>query len=149
VVRELCAIDTSTRVVVLTGYGSIATAVEAMRLGAVNYLPKPADVDEVLGAFDAPSLARAEWEHINRVLGDCTGNISEAARRLGVTGARCSASSRSTRRPAEPREPFILSLSKDAVRNEAAIAGGSSVGCVPPGAGPSTPAPLRGRLRSG
>jgi two-component system response regulator RegA len=96
VVRELCAIDPSTRVVVLTGYGSIATAVEAMRLGAVNYLPKPADADEVLGAFDgpkgaangteplAPSLARAEWEHINRVLGDCTGNISEAARRLGI-----------------------------------------------------------------
>ncbi len=95
-VRELKVIDATTRVLVLTGYGSIANAVEAMRLGAVNYLPKPADADEVLDAFHAkdpapvgdeplaPSLARAEWEHINRVLGDCAGNISEAARRLGV-----------------------------------------------------------------
>lgn len=91
-----------TRVVVLTGYGSIATAVEAMRLGATSYLPKPADADEVLLAFErgngppahddrdsqpsprAPSLARAEWEHLNRVLADCGGNISEAARRLGI-----------------------------------------------------------------
>jgi two-component system response regulator RegA len=96
VVRELKAIDATTRVLVLTGYGSIATAVEAMRLGAVNYVPKPADADEVLEAFDkpkgapqgdeplAPSLARAEWEHINRVLSDCGGNISEAARRLAL-----------------------------------------------------------------
>jgi two-component system response regulator RegA len=96
VVRELKAIDAATRVLVLTGYGSIATAVEAMRLGAVNYMPKPADADEVLEALEGPkgaptgdeplppSLARAEWEHINRVLGDCTGNISEAARRLGL-----------------------------------------------------------------
>jgi two-component system response regulator RegA len=96
VVRELKAIDATTRVLVLTGYGSIATAVEAMRLGAVNYMPKPADADEVLEALEgpkgastgdgplAPSLARAEWEHINRVLSDCTGNVSEAARRLGL-----------------------------------------------------------------
>ncbi len=81
------------QIVVLTGYGSIATAVEAMRLGALNYLPKPADADEVLAAFEpeevspehaAPSLARAEWEHINRVLTDCDHNVSEAARRLGL-----------------------------------------------------------------
>ena len=87
------------RIVVLTGYGSIATAVDAMRLGATSYLPKPADADEILLAFDraeappdaapaegppAPSLARAEWEHLNRVLADCGGNISEAARRLGI-----------------------------------------------------------------
>ena len=83
-------------VVVLTGYGSIATATEAVRYGAVNYLPKPADVDEILHAFSheqddaveegiqTPSLARAEWEHINRVLHDCNGNISLAARRLGL-----------------------------------------------------------------
>ena len=83
---------------VLTGYGSIATAVDAVRLGATHYLPKPADADEILAAFDprrgrrrarapsspAPSLARAEWEHIHRVLSDCGGNISEAARRLGM-----------------------------------------------------------------
>jgi two-component system response regulator RegA len=96
VVRELRRLDPSTRIVVLTGYGSIATALEAVRLGAVNYLTKPVDADRVLAAFDpegapspepqadTPSLARVEWEHINRVLADCGGNISEAARVLGV-----------------------------------------------------------------
>jgi two-component system response regulator RegA len=98
VVRDLRALDAGTRVVVLTGYGSIATAVEAIKLGAVHYLPKPADCDEILAALgmtvsDAagateelatPTLARAEWEHIQRVLADCAGNISEAARRLGI-----------------------------------------------------------------
>jgi two-component system response regulator RegA len=99
-VRELKAIDPSTQVVVLTGYGSIATALEAVRLGALHYLTKPADADEVLAAFaradlpadrppetlpaKVPSLARVEWEHIQRVLADCGGNISEAARLLGV-----------------------------------------------------------------
>lgn len=97
-VRDLLAVDASTRILVLTGYGSIATAVEAIRLGASDYLPKPADVDDILGVlhrtaedkkpipadFHAPSLARAEWEHINRVLSDCGGNVSEAARRLGI-----------------------------------------------------------------
>ncbi|WP_373044346.1 response regulator transcription factor [Vulgatibacter sp.] len=94
-VKELRAIDEATQVLVLTGYGSIATAVEAMRLGACNYLPKPADADEILAAFarepgtaapaaEVASLARAEWEHINRVLADCGGNISQAARLLGL-----------------------------------------------------------------
>lgn len=93
-VRELRAIDEATRVVVLTGYGSIATAVEAMRLGAVHYLTKPVDADQVVAALDGatppvadvevPSLARVEWEHIQRVLLDCGGNVSEAARRLGL-----------------------------------------------------------------
>jgi len=97
--RDLHELDPSTRLLVLTGYGSIATAVEAVRLGAVHYLSKPADADDVLAAFARgaappldppssdyvpPSLARAEWEHINRVLSDCGGNISEAARRLGI-----------------------------------------------------------------
>ena len=88
--------DLSTAVVVLTGYESIATAIQAVRSGAVNYLPKPASADEILAAFEVrvedqpvelpptPSLARTEWEHINRVLADCGGNISEAARRLGL-----------------------------------------------------------------
>lgn len=99
VVRELKAIDASTNIVVLTGYGSIATALEAVRLGATHYLTKPADVDDLLAAFaradkaptetvtiehNVPSLARAEWEHINRVLTDCGGNISQAARLLGL-----------------------------------------------------------------
>jgi len=94
-VRDLVAIDPSTRVLVLTGYGSIASAVEAMRLGAVHYMAKPADADEILAALGrederppseirAPSLARAEWEHIQRVLADADGNVSEAARRLGL-----------------------------------------------------------------
>jgi two-component system, response regulator RegA len=97
--QELLRIDPATKVVVLTGYGSIATAIEAMRLGATHYLSKPADVDDILAAFAregspplepiggehaTPSLARAEWEHLNRVLTDCGGNISEAARRLGI-----------------------------------------------------------------
>lgn len=91
------SINPEMQMVVLTGYGSIATATEAVRLGALYYLPKPADVDDILGAFArnpelalevaqdefaAPSLARAEWEHINRVLTDCEGNISLAAKKL-------------------------------------------------------------------
>lgn len=99
VLRELKQLDPATKVVVLTGYGSIATAIEAVRSGATHYVPKPADADEILAAFSrdelspqeslpsdytAPSLARAEWEHINRVLSDCGGNVSETARRLGI-----------------------------------------------------------------
>lgn len=90
--------DPTTKSVVLTGYGSIATAIDAVRLGATYFLQKPADADEILNVFmradspgqplktipKAPTLARAEWEHINRVLNDCSGNISEAARRLGL-----------------------------------------------------------------
>lgn len=97
-ISTLRALDPATRVVVLTGYGSVATAVQALRLGAVHYLTKPADADEILAAFDQPpeasgqratvlqpmSLDRVEWEHINRVLLDCGGNVSEAARLLGV-----------------------------------------------------------------
>jgi two-component system, response regulator RegA len=97
VLRTLLAKDPATRVVILTGYGSIATAVEAMRLGAVHYLTKPADADQILAALQGGtasdttptageplSLARAEWEHINHVLVSVSGNISEAARRLGL-----------------------------------------------------------------
>ncbi len=98
VIREIKAIDPTTVVVVLTGYGSIATAVEALRLGASEYLTKPADVDQIIAALSrsattppapggqdqVPSLARVEWEHINRVLVDCGGNVSKAARLLGI-----------------------------------------------------------------
>jgi len=97
-VRALKSKDPSSRIVVLTGYGSIATAIEALRCGAIHYLAKPADADEIIAAFGSdkstgfdsgqqpatPTLARAEWEHIQRVLTDCDGNVSEAARRLGV-----------------------------------------------------------------
>jgi two-component system response regulator RegA len=97
VVRALAELDPTTTIVVLTGYGSIATALEAVRLGATHYLTKPADVDEIIAAFArgtgapdvpapevTPSLARVEWEHINRVLADCGGNVSQAARLLGI-----------------------------------------------------------------
>ena len=98
VVADLLADDTSIDVVVLTGFGSIATAIEAMKLGVLHYMTKPADADEILAAFDrppteipdehelppVPSLARVEWEHIQRVLASCDGNISAAARLLGL-----------------------------------------------------------------
>lgn len=95
-VKALKEIDETTNVIVLTGYGSIATAVEAVKRGATHYLTKPADLDEILRAFsrrdgqeveppaEVPSLARTEWEHIHRVLTDCNGNISQAARLLGI-----------------------------------------------------------------
>lgn len=98
-VRDLSALDAGIRIVVLTGYGSIATAVDAVRLGALQYLTKPTDADELIAAFERagqppltttavevqmPSLAQAEWEHIQRVLSESGGNISEAARRLGL-----------------------------------------------------------------
>lgn len=95
VVRGIKASSPGTRVVVLTGYGSIATAMEAVRLGASDYLAKPVDADDVTRALVedsqhvelprvAPSLARVEWEHINRVLSDCQGNVTAAARTLGI-----------------------------------------------------------------
>jgi len=85
------------RILVLTGYASIATAVEAVKLGADEYLTKPADADQVeralagapaTAAVAAPSrpmsVRRLEWEHLQRVLAECDGNISEAARRLNM-----------------------------------------------------------------
>jgi two-component system, response regulator RegA len=96
VVRDLLLLQPELQIVVLTGYGSIATAVEAVRLGARDYLTKPCHADRILLAFDAdapsapdpafetPSLARLEREHIERVLLECGGNISKAARVLGV-----------------------------------------------------------------
>jgi two-component system response regulator RegA len=97
VVRALKELDATTVIVVLTGYGSIATAVESVKLGAATYLTKPVDADQILAAFDGertadagqamfavPSLARVEWEHIQRVLADCGGNLSQAARLLGI-----------------------------------------------------------------
>jgi len=96
-VERLHALDAYTRIVVLTGYASIATAVEAIKLGATHYLTKPADADEIVLALqrtqgDAAaevaaqpmSVNRLEWEHIQKVLSECDGNISEAARRLGM-----------------------------------------------------------------
>ena len=84
--------------VVLTGHGSIATAVQATKLGAVNYLTKPVDVETIERALRSDpdddeaipipeqyqSLARHEREYIEFVLAECEGNISRAARRLGI-----------------------------------------------------------------
>lgn len=96
-VRHLHQIDNQTRIVVLTGYASIATAVEAVKLGATHYLAKPADAEQILAAFqrtegdaDTPlasqtlSVNRMEWEHIQRVLQENEGNISATARSLNM-----------------------------------------------------------------
>lgn len=99
-IRDLLDVDPHTNIVVLTGYGSIATALEAVRRGATHYLTKPVELEEIFAAFarkdldpevdppeiptTTPSLARVEWEHIQRVLTDCGGNISHAARQLGL-----------------------------------------------------------------
>ena len=100
-IEPLLAAAPKARIVVLTGYGSIASAVDAIRLGAHDYLSKPADADQIIAALagdgaplpeaptpggsPTPTLARAEWEHIQRVLNDSGGNISQASRRLGIT----------------------------------------------------------------
>jgi len=96
-VEVLHALSAEMRIVVLTGYASVATAVEAIKLGATHYLAKPANADEIVKAFgkelgdadtgvsDQPaSVRRLEWEHIQKVLADCDGNISAAARELGM-----------------------------------------------------------------
>lgn len=94
---ELLEIAPNCRIVILTGYSSITTAVEAIKLGAVNYLCKPADADDVLNAFthehgdpeavladNPPSINRLTWEHIQKVLQEHDGNISATARALGM-----------------------------------------------------------------
>ncbi|MGF1547486.1 MAG: response regulator transcription factor [Thiotrichales bacterium] len=94
-VRALHHLDPGTRIVVLTGYASVATAVEAIKLGAIHYLAKPVGGDEIVAALertegdpgipvgDNPvTLNRLEWEHIQRVLADHGGNISATARAL-------------------------------------------------------------------
>lgn len=98
-IKDALALHPEMRIVVLTGYGSIATATKAVKSGALSYLPKPTDVDDIFKAltqttspdlsarpddFQTPSLARIEWEHITRVLYDCRGNISAAAKILGL-----------------------------------------------------------------
>ena len=94
-VPKLRTINPAMRILVLTGYASIATAVEAIKLGADNYLTKPADADAIIRALrhtapsstakppEAPiSIDRLEWEHIQRVLADNEGNVSATARAL-------------------------------------------------------------------
>lgn len=94
-VRQLASLQASIKMVVLTGYASISTAVEAIKLGAMHYLAKPVELSEIIQAFqkgpgdaDMPiasaplSVDRLEWEHIQRVLAEHQGNISATARSL-------------------------------------------------------------------
>ncbi|KQT53103.1 two-component system response regulator [Aureimonas sp. Leaf454] len=96
-VRTLHAHDRTTLIVVLTGFASIATAVEAIKLGACHYLAKPSNTDDIEAAFSKAegdvavplterptSIKTLEWEHIHEVLVATEFNISEAARRLGM-----------------------------------------------------------------
>ena len=96
-VERLRALDSGTRIVMLTGYASITTAVEAIKLGATHYLAKPVDADEIMSAFERTagnaevpisthplSVGRLEWEYIQRVLNENNGNISTTARILNM-----------------------------------------------------------------
>lgn len=97
VVEELVQRNADLRILILTGYASVATAVAAIKLGAVHYLSKPVEVEEIIGALEKQSVTadtripdkpmsvrRLEWEHIQKVLVEHNGNISAAARALGM-----------------------------------------------------------------
>lgn len=96
VIAELARLRPNARAIVLTGYGNIATAVSAVKLGAVDYLAKPADADDITDSLLAPPNAKApppenpmsadrvRWEHIQRVYELCNRNVSETARRLNM-----------------------------------------------------------------
>jgi len=95
-VSEIAPRDPTCKIVVLTGFGSIATALDAIKRGAVNYLTKPASVVQILASFSPeylqptdvqpqmPSLAEVEAEYVQRVLDECGGNVSQSAKILGV-----------------------------------------------------------------
>lgn len=96
-VEKLISLDDNTQIVMLTGFASIATAVEAIKLGAIHYLTKPANADEIVNALyknegdssikisqNPLSVKRLEWEHLQKVLMQHDGNISAAARALNM-----------------------------------------------------------------
>jgi two-component system response regulator RegA len=96
-IKFLRAKNKHARIVMLTGFANIATAVEAVKLGATQYMTKPANADEILAAFEHSdtdlealpanqplSVKRLEWEHMHKVLQNCDGNVSEAARQLNM-----------------------------------------------------------------
>ncbi len=96
-VKHLCLQSQQTRIIVLTGYASVATAVEAVKLGATHYLTKPASIDDIIAAFgrntgdteipvaeNPMSVQRMEWEYLQKVLQDHNGNISAAARSMSM-----------------------------------------------------------------
>ena len=96
VVAELAKLRPQSRTIVLTGYGNIATAVTAVKMGAIDYLSKPADADDVVAALlstgaekselpaNPMSADRVRWEHIQRIYEMCNRNVSETARRLNM-----------------------------------------------------------------
>lgn len=96
-IAQFKRLNPAVRIVMLTGYASIATAVDAIKLGATHYLAKPAEIDAIVTALyqddnhvpvikeiPTPSLDRLEWEHIQRVLNEHDGNISATARALNM-----------------------------------------------------------------
>ncbi|MCK5477374.1 MAG: response regulator transcription factor [Methylococcales bacterium] len=96
-VKKLISLDDNTQIIMLTGFSSIATAVEAIKLGAIHYLTKPANADEIVNALyknegdssveitqNPLSVKRLEWEHLQKVLMQHNGNISAAARALNM-----------------------------------------------------------------
>ena len=96
-VKKLISLDSNTQIIMLTGFSSIATAVEAIKLGAIHYLTKPANADEIVNALynkkgdtsvqisqNPLSVKRLEWEHLQKVLMQHDGNISAAARALNM-----------------------------------------------------------------
>ena len=94
IVKKLASSNTKCRAIMLTGFGNIATAVAAMKVGAIDYLPKPASAEQIKNAlvdYDKPlppppddpmSADRVRWEHIQRIFEQCNRNVSETARRL-------------------------------------------------------------------
>ena len=99
-IEPLLSIHDNSKIIVMTGYASLATAVQAIKLGAVNYIAKPIDIPALVGVLENPdspenisqqentehptSLKRLEWEHIQRVLTENDGNISATARQLNM-----------------------------------------------------------------
>jgi two-component system response regulator RegA len=96
-VKKLISLDANTQIVMLTGFASIATAVESIKLGAIHYLTKPANADEIVNALhknegdstvliseNPLSVKRLEWEHLQKILMQHEGNISAAARALNM-----------------------------------------------------------------
>jgi two-component system response regulator RegA len=98
-IQKLHQIDRRICIVMLTGYGNIATALQATKLGASHYMNKPVDADQILEAYEriqategaaeadensVPSLAMVEWEYMQRVLAGCNGNVTQAAKLLGL-----------------------------------------------------------------
>ena len=93
-VPQLLEIVPEARIVILTGYGSIATTQAAIKQGVFAYITKPCDIERILLAYEedgieeadirSPTLAQVEWDHIHRVIADCQGNITHAAKKLGL-----------------------------------------------------------------